>query len=288
LLRQLFIVRAGFRKVLSAPMNNACQPIVASDWDCFRRHWAGPRNFMLRGPCVPFADFAMPPLDRVIAELSADDEVSIGPGSVGRKLISADYRDEFRKMPLEQAMEQPFALAHYRLSKFDAPGRFLHGFGARVLDRWKGALAAAGFTFERCYPIIFISGRHCATNYHMDFSHVLAWQIYGTKHFCGLTDPDRWAPRDVRLNYNPGEFAKPEELTDADTLCYTMRPGDALWNVLLTPHWVNAGDDEIAMSVNLSHGGVRLRGELSPNERELEDYRSQHPDKAPAKVAGRY
>ena len=63
---------------------------------------------------------------------------------------------------------------------------------------------------------------------------MLAWQIYGTKHFCGLTDPDRWAPREMRLNYNPSEFAKPEALTDADALCYTMRPGDALWNVQLT------------------------------------------------------
>lgn len=242
---------------------------------------------MLAGACMPLA-FEMPPVDRIIAELSADEEVSIGPGHVARQLVSADYRAEFRRMPMEKAMEQPFSIAHYHLSKFDAPGRFLHGFGRNVLELWKQALVSAGFAFERCYPIIFISGRGCATNYHMDFSHVLAWQVYGTKVFCGLKDPDRWAPREMRLNYNPKAFPKPDEITGADSLCYTMRPGTALWNVLLTPHWVNAGDDQIAMSVNLSHGGLRLNGALSPNEQELEDYRLRNPDKAPAKVAGRY
>jgi hypothetical protein len=268
-------------------MSNQLEQIVAPNWGEFRKYWAGPRNFMLKGECKPFA-FEMPPIDRVIAELRDDDEVNIGPGHAGRQLVSTDYRAEFRSMPTEKAMDRPFSIAHYHLSKFDAPGRFLHGFGANVLSQWKQAFIAAGFTFERCYPIIFISGRHCATNYHMDFSHVLAWQIYGTKHFCGLKDPDRWAPRDVRVNYKPSEFVKPETQTDADALCYTMRPGDALWNVLLTPHWVNAGDDEIAMSINISHGGVRLNGKLSPNEQELETYRAEHPEKAPPKTTGVY
>lgn len=268
-------------------MNNTSDHIVANNWDAFGQRWAGPRNFLLGGDCVPFT-FKMPPLDRVIAELSADDEANIGPGNVGRQLSREDYRSVFRSMPLEKAIEQPFSLAHYHLSKFDVPGRFLHGFGEQVLNRWKQALTDAGYTFDRCYPIIFISGRNSATNYHMDFSHVLAWQIYGTKQFCGLLDPNRWAPRELRLNYKNDVIAKPQELTDADALCYTMRPGDVLWNVLLTPHWVNAGDDQIAMSVNISHGGVRLNGRLSPNEQELEDHRAQHPDQAPEKVAGRY
>ncbi len=283
-MRSLFCIR--LRRNLTG-IDSTSDHIVATTWEQFRRNWAGPRNFMLGGECAPFT-FDMPPIDQVIAELSADDEAQIGPGHVGRRLTIDDYRAEFRAMPIEEAMEQPFTLAHYHLSRFDAPGRFLHGFGDGVLHRWKQAFAAAGFTFERCYPIIFISGRHCATNYHMDFSHVLAWQVYGTKQFCGLKDPDRWVLRDVRLNYKPGELAKPDGLSDADALCYTMRPGAALWNVLLTPHWVNAGDEEIAMSVNISHGGVRLRGTLSPNEQELETYRAQQPDKAPTKVSGAY
>jgi hypothetical protein len=188
-------------------------------------------------------------------------------------------------MPLEKAVETSFSIAHYSLGRFDAPGKFLHGFERRVLDPWRAALRANGFTFDRCYPIIFISGRGCATNYHMDFSHVLAWQIHGTKQFCGLADPDSKTTRDERVTYKAGEFGKPP-LRDEETLCYEMKPGAVLWNVLLTPHWVDASDGA-AMSINLSHGGVRLNGKLSRNEEELVAYRQSQGITAPA-VAGKY
>lgn len=55
---------------------------------------------------------------------------------------------------------------------------------------------------------------------------------------------------------------------------------------LLTPHWVDASDS-VAMSINLSHGGVRLNCKLSPNEEELEVYRKSQGLTAPA-VAGKY
>ena len=169
-------------------------------------------------------------------------------------------------------MHGPFALAHFHLSVFDAPGRILHGFEEHVLAPWQRALRDKGFTWDRCYPIVFISGIECATNYRMDFSHVLAWQVYGIKRFWGLKDPDRWAPRDVRLTYRAGAVEKPADIVDDDPLCYDMGPGDVLWNALLTPHWVEAGTD-VAMSINLSHGGLRLNGKLCPHEQELADYR---------------
>jgi hypothetical protein len=121
----------------------------------------------------------------------------------------------------------------------------------------------------------------------MDFSHVLAWQIYGTKRFCGLRDPDRWAPKEARVTYAPANFAKPAELGDDDALCYDMTPGTTLWNCLLTPHWVEAAN-EVAMSVNISHGGLRLNGRLCPHERELEEYRAVNPQKAPAAFKAAY
>lgn len=251
-------------------------------WAEFQQRWAGVHNFLLAGECVPFG-FAMPPLDRVVAEMRADPDARITPGAKGDRLQLTDRAAQFRALPVELALESSFALAHFQLARFDAPGKFLHGFTAQVLEPWQRALAAQGFTFERCYPIIFISGKGCATNYHMDFSHVLAWQIYGTKRFCGLKDPDRWASREVRVNYQPEGFAQPATLTEADALCYTMRPGDVLWNVLLTPHWVEAGT-EVAMSVNLSHGGIRYRGELCPHEAELVAHRGANPLQAPAKA----
>ena len=242
-------------------------------WNEFQQRWDGVHNFLLAVACVPFA-FAMPPLDRAVAELREDPQTRITPGARGDRLQRDNIAETFRRLPIAQALETPFALAHFELARFDAPGKFLHGFEQGVMVPWRQALTAAGFTFDRCSPIIFVSGRQCATNYHMDFSHVLAWQIYGRKRFCGLKDPDRWAPRETRVNYQAGKIARPAELTEADALCHDMRPDDALWNVLLTPHWVEAGD-EVALSVNISHGGLRYQGKLSSHEQELVEFREK-------------
>jgi hypothetical protein len=121
----------------------------------------------------------------------------------------------------------------------------------------------------------------------MDFSHVLAWQIHGTKRFCGLSDPDRWAPRQTRVTYASDQFEKPADLREEDALCYEMTPGTTLWNCLLTPHWVEAAD-EVAMSVNISHGGLRLHGRLCPHEQELEEHRKANPQSAPAAFKASY
>jgi hypothetical protein len=260
---------------------------TTSNWDEFGRRWAGPRNFRMAPGLAEF-DYRFPSVDRVIDEMRNDDAVSYKAGLKSAKLdLALKSVEAFRSTPIGQAMEQPFALAHFDLARFDAPGRFLHGFGDKVLRPWEQMLTAAGYTWERCYPIVFISGRGSATNYHMDFSHVLAWQIYGTKRFCGLVDPNRWADHATRVNYKPGELAKPVEVREEDSLCYDMRPGDKLWNVLLTPHWVEAGD-EPAMSINISHGGLRRHGELSPNEAELELFRAENPTMAPAKLQRAY
>lgn len=242
-------------------------------WADFRQRWDGRHNFLLAGDCVPLA-FALPPLEQVVAELRADELARITPGARGDRLELSDMAAAFRALPIQEALKTPFALAHFQLPRFDAPGKFLHGFEQGVMEPWRQALHAAGFTFERCYPIIFISGQGCATNYHMDFSHVLAWQIYGRKRFCGLRDPDRWAPREMRVNYAAGKVARPAALTAADALCYDMGPGDMLWNMLLTPHWVEAGDG-VALSVNLSHGGLRYQGRLCPFEQELVEHQRQ-------------
>jgi hypothetical protein len=257
-----------------------------STWPEFKQRWDGVCNFLMGGECIPF-DFPLPALDRVVEELRRDELSEIGPGRKADRLLVQDASKAFRAKPIDRALAEPFSMAHYRLSRFDAPGKCLHGFGAKVLEVWQRSLAAPGFTWTRCYPIIFISGIQCATNYHMDFSHVLAWQVYGTKRFCGLKEPDRWASREVRLHYKAGELRKPAALTAADALCYDMHPGDALWNVLLTPHWVEASN-EAAMSINISHGGLRLDGKLCPHEQELEDYRRQDPEYAPPSVQGRY
>jgi hypothetical protein len=267
-------------------MAKAIQPFTVQTWHEFQQHWAGVHNFRMAGECAPF-DFKIPDLDRVIEELRTDDLTRITTGSRGSQLTLDDFSAEFRSKPLDKAMAGPFALAHFKLSRFDAPGKFLHGFGARVLTPWQAALHDAGFTFDRCYPIIFISGKNCATNYHLDLSHVVACQIYGTKRFCGLQDPQRWAPHEIRMDGKSSAVSKPGALTDADTLCYEMSPGSVVWNAMLTPHWVEAGD-EVAMSINFSHGGLRFQGQLCPHEQELRDYQAANPDAAQPSPTGAY
>ncbi len=267
-------------------MSPAIQPFTVSTWSEFQKHWAGLHNFRMAGECAPF-DFEVPSLDRVVAELRSDELVRITTGARGKSIKLEDFAAEFRAQPVEEAMAGPFALAHFKLSRFDVPGKFLHGFGEQVLPPWQAALNAAGFTFDRCYPIIFISGKNCATNYHMDLSHVVAWQVYGTKRFCGLQDPQRWAPYELRMDCKGLGVSHPPDLTDADTLCYDMSPGAVVWNAMLTPHWVEAGD-EVAMSINFSHGGLRYQGRLCPHEQEHVDYQAAHPETAETSPVGTY
>ena len=263
-----------------------------SSWAGFGDAWNGPLNFLMSGECAPFA-FDLPPVEQVIAEMCDEPGTYILSGIKSDSLDQADIAEIFRAKPLAEAIDGPFTMMHFKLSQFDEPGRFLHGFEAQVMAPWRAALDANGFTYDRCSPIIFISGRGCTTNYHMDFSHVLAWQRYGSKHFHGLKDPNRWAPRDVRNTYkpeyedNPSGFSRPSDLADDDALSVEMRPGSVLWNVLLTPHWVDAGD-EIAMSINLSHGGLRYQGDLSPNEADLAAYRLAAPGHVPETYGGTY
>lgn len=245
---------------------------TVTTWEEFCDAWDGIHNFLMAGECVPFS-FAMPPLDRVVSEMRDDPNARITAGLKRKALVLEDVAEQFRATPVEQALTKPFALAHFQLSVFDRPGGFLCGFNEQVMEPWQAALKQAGFTFERCYPIIFISGPQAVTNYHMDFSHVLAWQVYGHKRFCGLKAPGQWAPWRVRVNYSPDSFERPSQLQESDHLCYEMPPGSVLWNTFLTPHWVEAGD-EAALSINISHGGLRLNGRLCPFEWELEEYRA--------------
>ena len=260
---------------------------TAENWQDFQNLWDGSINFRIN-PAMLDLSFELPSLDRIVDEVRQDEHAIVHTGQKGakfhRELLSIE---QFRATPIDQLMTQPFALSHFKLSRFDAPGRFLHGFGEKVLRKWQDRLTDNGFTFERCYPIVFISGIGCATNYHMDYSHVFAWQIHGQKRFCGLKNPDQWADQAIRHNYHHHKPDKPDAIREEHSLCYDMRPGDMLWNALLTPHWVEAGD-EPAMSINISHGGLRYKGKLSPNEQALETFRETQPDQAPQKMVATY
>jgi hypothetical protein len=53
-----------------------------------------------------------------------------------------------------------------------------------------------------------------------------------------------------------------------------MKPGDVLWNALLTPHWVNA-TSEPALSLNFSLRGLRRNGKLCRHEQEFLDWQER-------------
>ncbi len=258
-----------------------------------RSLWAGARNALLAGECVPFA-WEPPPVADVVDRLRRDDDVRLRDLSPDRP-DSPYYRedgfiDDFRALPLERVMEMPFGLSHFKLTNFTSRGDLFAGLWTEVMEPWQAFLARAGFTWYRCYPIVFISGAAVPGRYHMDVSHVVAWQLHGTKVFNGLLDPYRWTPleRAVDPDWRAG-MVRPEGLRAADVLSYVMPPGAVLWNQPLTPHWVDAsgadaggadasGAGEVAASINISHGGLRLDGELSPAGRALDRYYRRHPN----------
>ena len=246
---------------------------TVSTWRDFKAHWDGVLNFLLGGECVPFA-FDLPSVEEVIDSVRRDPDARIWRGAKGDSLDKTDIAESYRRLPIDEAVKANFQMSHFKLANFYGKGQLFEGFEEQVMNPWQEALRAAGFSWTRCYPILFISGPGCATNYHLDYSHVLAWQRYGSKRFVGLKDPERWAPLETRLHAEG--IKQPSGIQEEDVLSYDMQPGDVLWNTFLTPHWVEA-TDTVSYSINLSHGGLRLDGKLCRHEQELLDWREAHP-----------
>ena len=246
---------------------------TVTSWQDFKVHWDGVLNFLLSGDCVPFS-FDMPPIDEAIDIIRRDPDARIWRGAKGDSLDKTDIAGSFRRLPINEALKTPFQMSHFKLSNFYGKGQLFEGFEEQVMQPWQDALNAEGFSWTRCYPILFISGAGCATNYHMDYSHVLAWQRYGKKRFSGLREPKKWAPLETRIH--AAGVKKPAAIKAEDILSYDMKEGDVLWNCFLTPHWVEASDS-VSYSINLSHGGLRFEGKLCRHEQELEDWRKAHP-----------
>ena len=97
--------------------------------------------------------------------------------------------------------------------------------------------------------------------------------------FNGFLEPQQYAPIDQCVNQRDRIQGQMPRYQAEHILSYPMAPGDLLWNQILTPHWVTAGD-EIAVSVNISHGGVRAGGEFCANEQFLRQRWDRHPEEA--------
>ena len=252
----------------------------------FCSHWDGVHNFQLARELLP-GDFTLPAIDRIVTELLRDEDSVVVNGGLDPLVHTPrqDARERLLRLPIEKSMEQPFALCHYDLRRFDLPAGLLTGLEARLLRPWRAFLEGEGFTLTDYFkPYFFISGPGCVAEYHMDFSHVLACQYYGTKRFCSFKNPQKWAGATVRRQmltegHNAYTLPIPGDILTDDATCCTMAAGDRLWNTLQTPHWVLAGE-EISLSLNISHRGLRYHGQLCQHEQELERWKAELTDKA--------
>ena len=246
----------------------------------FVGHFNQKQNFLIAPECFAF-DMEFPPAEEVIDLLRRDSASKVRTAEVLPKEEEARFTEWVKSAPLEEIMAEQFGISHFELHHFYGPGQFLSQLQDKVMIPWRTLLASLGFTWQRCAPYFFISTKGARSDYHADYSHVVAWQLEGTKTFNGFLDPDKYGPiEELVVKSNSLRSKSLPEYEEADVLAYRMEPGDLLWNQLLTPHWVVAGGDETAMSLNISHGVVRHRGRFGPNEAVLQERWKEHPDEA--------
>lgn len=255
--------------------------LIAKTPDDFYKLWNQDLNFVFHENLLAF-EMHMPSAEEIVDIVRKDPDARVQ--FLSDELSEFEQNalaEEFKSAKIEKAAEMSFSLAHFYLQNFYGKGQFLQDFQKKVMIPWRLFLTGLGFTWQRCYPIFFISGKGCASSYHVDISHVLAWQVHGVKHFNGFKKPEDILSVDKSVNdRNNIRQIKPIEHDVNDVLSYEMKPGDILWNQLLTPHWVVAGDDEIAVSVNISHGGVSYAGAFCPREQALRKRWEIHPEEA--------
>src|SRR5688572_21131532 len=119
-----------------------------NNWDEFKEHWSQFVNFRLEGECK-FSAFKFPSIAQVVEEVRTDPDSRIWRGAKGTSLDKTDIAEQFRALPLAEAMESNFQMSHFKLWNFYGEGRLLHGFEENVLVPWLDRLRAIGFTYER-------------------------------------------------------------------------------------------------------------------------------------------
>ncbi len=229
----------------------------------FQTNWSSGINFLLTGACIPFS-FDLPATDRMIEGLLANPNMQAISGTIRDKLEIGNLADQYRQMSYDDLLATSFQLTHFNLHDLDKPGLILHGFHDQVMAPWKTFLRENGFTWDRCYGILRISGPQTVTGYHMDGSNVLFWNARGHKVFNGVHDPDRWAPVDWAVQSGNVHAPRPEDLTEESVHSIGVGDNQFIWNHLLTPHWVEA--PALTIGFNISHGGLRYKGQLGPRE----------------------
>lgn len=254
-------------------------PFTARTQEDFLSVWSDRRNFLIGQELIAF-DTPMPSTEEIVDILRKHPDSRIQFLGMDDESDKESLVEKFKTAPLEQIVDLPFSLANFFLHNFYEPNGFLRDFQRNVMIPWRTFLSQVGLTWQRCYPIFFISGKNCSSTYHVDVSHVVAWQVHGVKVFNGFKDPEGHASvQHIVDNRNEYRYEEIPEIDPDLVLTYRMTPGDILWNQLLTPHWVTA-EDEIAVSVNISHGGIAQNGEFCLNEQALRKRWEDKPEEA--------
>jgi quercetin dioxygenase-like cupin family protein len=203
-----------------------------------------------------------PPLREVVAQARAEPQARIATGTRGDTLLQSlrDYRAEFRSLPLEEAMRAPVHLTLFDLGALARPGGALYGIVEQVYRPLLRLWADHGLRWKRAWPILFLSGPGCSTNYHWDPDDVFFIMLSGHKRFYALNEPRRWLTPEMlqAARDNPADLsnrARPAGIGPADIRAFDMAPGDALWNPIHAPHWVDA-DDKTAFSLSIAFTDV--------------------------------
>jgi hypothetical protein len=226
-------------------------------FDEFKKIVGKPLAQKVGGEVFPFT-FEPPSLRDVIEQARSEPQARIATGKRGENLVECleDYREEFCRLPLDEALHAPVHLTLFDLGTLGRPGGALYQVKEEVYRPLLRLWADQGLRWKRAFPILFLSGPGCSTNYHWDPDDVFFIMLSGHKTFYALNEPNRWLTQEMLTAAldNPHDLTnrvRPPGLGPQDIRTFEMSPGDALWNPRHAPHWVNA-DDKTAFSLSIA------------------------------------
>jgi hypothetical protein len=233
-------------------------------FEAFRNTVGSPLAARVSGEVFPFR-WPEPSLRDVLAQAREEPQARICTGTRGEALSQSlqEHADAFRALPLEEALVSPVHLSLFDLGRLRQPGGALYEAIAQVYLPLIRLWAQEGLYWQRVYPILFLSGPGCSTNYHWDPSSVLFVQLGGCKQFHALEEPRRWLPQD-RAEISHTQMVRPAQLRTEDVRTFAVGPGEAIWSPCLAPHWVDAGDQP---AFSLSIAFTDIGTEPSPDRK---------------------
>jgi hypothetical protein len=161
--------------------------ITIDTFDAFLRAVMEPTAAHVRGEVFPYV-WEEPSLLDVITQARGEPQARIRSGKRGETLAESlsDFAGDFRALTIEDSLATPVHLSLFDLGRLRQPGGALHNIVEQVFLPLTGLWAAHGLCWKRVFPILFLSGPGCSTNYHWDPSSVLFIQLSGRKRFCAL------------------------------------------------------------------------------------------------------